>query len=251
MNRRKFSCVSGRRQAADPCDSIADPMAKYTCLLQNHFAFLCNGVPDIEHLFDPQTSPCTTLTNVYPALGVVNHGLAGVGRCKVKDFGITPNGLLPFGYMTDDSMGISYINWRSPLSQYLDSTQSAVNISSSGASIADTRCQQTALALKAMGLRATSAKFYRYKSLTVVSYDPNTDSFSEKTFPGNKTMCELESKCNSDTVGAIAGNTALNSLQCVGNQTTKPVRTLFHFHWMSGCHENDLFVSGEFLWNPT
>jgi len=221
MNRRATTCATRRREGSDPCASISETAVKISCILQTHFSYLCNGVPDVEHMFDPQTSPCATISSVYPALGVVRHTVPGVGRCKVQNFGIAPNGLLPFGYMTDDSLGNSVINWRSPLNLYLDSSSNPVQVSSSGASIADTRCQQVANSVKAMGLRAASAKFYRYKSLSVFAYDPTTDQFSEKIFPGNQTMCELETKCNSDTVGAIAGKTALQLSQCTGNQSTK------------------------------
>ena len=187
-------------------------------------------MPDVEHVFDPQTSPCTTLTDVYPSLSIVDHHLPGIGRCKVQNFGIAPNGLLPFGYMSDDVHGNPQIDWRSPLNQYLDSTQSPVNISSSGASIAETRCQQTAIALKSLGLTVNtkSAHFYRYKKVTKDAYDSVKDEFTAQTFPGNRTMCELETKCNSDTTSAISGKTALTFTQCTSSNSTKSVRTLIY-----------------------
>jgi len=181
-------------------------------------------VPDIEHTFDPATSVCTTLTNNFPALSVIDHKLAGVGRCKVTNFGITPNGLLPFGYMMDDPQGNYHIDWRSPLGQYLDSDQNPVNISSSGESIANTRCQQTAIALKAVGLRATAAKFYRYRSKTVSEYNADTDEFVDVTFDGNNTMCLLEKKCNSDSGAALLAGNALNESQCASSSPSKPLQ---------------------------
>ena len=248
--RRGFTCSSGRR-ASDPCSSITDPMAQYTCLLQTHFLFLCNGLPDMELFFDPQTSICATITSAFPALGVVNHNLPGVGRCKVQNFGVTPNGLLPFGYMTDDSSGNPQIDWRSPLNYYLDSTQSPVSISTSGASIAETRCQQTAVALNALGVQANlkSSLFYRYKTVTVIGYDPVIDSFSEQTFAGNKTMCELEKKCNSDTVAAIAAGTALDVIQCTAANSTKSVSFIQSFCFLN-LFSDLYFISERVLWSP-
>jgi hypothetical protein len=225
--RRSLSCASRRDLTEnDPCSSIKDVNTKRTCILEKHFLFLCNAVPDIEHLFDPK-SFCTTLADRFPALSVIDHKLAGVGRCKVTNFGITPNGLLPFGYMMDDSNGNYFIDWRSPLGQYLNSDQIPVNISSSGDSIANTRCQQTAIALKAIGLQATSSKFYRYKTKTISVYNSENDEFSDVTFTGNDTMCLLEKKCNSDSGAAILAGTTLNQAQCTTASPSRPVMFFF------------------------
>ena len=224
-----YTCPSNRRTAADPCDQYTDDsQAKYDCVLSSHFLFLCKALPDIEHMFDPDASVCTTLANVYPQLSVVNHLLPGVGRCKVSNFGITPNGLLPFGYMTDDASGNYLVDWRSPDTQYLDAAQNPVNISASGTvSIAETRCKQTRNALKALGFSAKAGHFYRYKSVTKTIYDPTTDQFFDRFFPGNKTMCELERKCNSDTVSAMSAKTALTFDQCTNKTSSKSVSFIY------------------------
>ena len=221
--RSSFTCPSTRRSTTGACDRLADPQAKYDCILRLHFQFLCNGLPDIEHIFDPDVSTCTTWTNVYPSLNLVDHKMSGVGRCKVANFGITPNGLLPFGFMTDDSNGNYVIDWRSPLTQYLDSAQNPVNISTVGASIAETRCKQTRNALKAIGFNAKSAQFYRYRTITKTIYNPRNDQFLDQSFPGNKTMCELERKCNSDSISALLSKSALSKDQCSSPSSKKPV----------------------------
>ena len=85
--------------------------------------------------------------------------------------------------------------------------------------------------------------------MTVIGYDPVIDSFSEQTFAGNKTMCELEKKCNSDTVAAIAAGTALDVIQCTAANSTKSVSFIQSFCFLN-LFSDLYFISERVLWSP-
>ena len=184
---------SQRRQMEedDPCSPYLDYFDLYSaCSTAVYYMNACGAQPDPENMFDP-SSNCTTLTNRMQ-YSQLTDPLPGVGSCKVTNFGYT-SGLLPTGYMSS-----SMIDWHSEVSTYEDQNFNLQNISSDGASIAQTRCTQIGNAVSAMGFSLSVSHWYRYTTRTESVYDPDSDDYVDITFPGNKTLCEMEKKCNSD-----------------------------------------------------
>ena len=126
----------------------------------------------------------------------------------MTNFGFT-DGILPTGYMSSTMM----IDWHSQLSTYEDQNFITQGISASGASIAQTRCSQVADSVVAMGFAVSGRKWFQYGSQTETVYDPSADEYIEVTSNGNKTLCEMEKKCNTDSPDFIV----LNKAQCTGD----------------------------------
>ena len=165
------------------------------CSKLAYYEQACGGQPDPENMFDP-SSLCTTLTNRMQFASLADS-LPGVGNCKVTNFGFT-NGWLPTGFMSS-----AMVDWHSQLSTYEDSNFIMQPISSSGESIAQTRCAQIGNSVAIMGFAISSPKWCQFTTHSETVYDPDSASYIDIVFPGNKILCELEKKCNSDRPDTI------------------------------------------------
>jgi hypothetical protein len=188
-----FDCLQRRDAQIDPCSMYEDDESQWmACAHTNYYTKVCGGLPDPENMFDPfdPATLCTTISNQM-RYSVLSDALAGMGNCKVSNFG--------FSWLSNGYMSGSMIDWHSPLSFYQDQNFEAQPISASGASVAQTRCSQVAESIAAMGVKVTSAKWYQFTSRTESVYDAARDEYVDLTFPGNKTLCEMEKKCSSDS----------------------------------------------------